>query len=238
MFKKAYIILLLFCITITTNNAFSQRIKGEIIAGMNFSQVDGDECYGFHKLGMNMGLGAVVPLGKNFSFSIETLYNQKGAYQGKQYEDQVIDTATGQVIAEYNGMYKLKLDYLEVPVLIQYTDKEIFTAGVGFSYGRLVNVKEWEHDTLNLKTTLNSGIYDRTDYNVLVDLQMRIHKKIPRWKLNVRYAYSISKIRTRDFYTVPPPGELYSTRDQYNNLLSLRLIYVFNERPPLANQKK
>jgi hypothetical protein len=230
--------LLFLCIVLTDTMVLGQRIKGEIIAGMNLSQVDGDEIYGFNKPGLNMGLGAIVPLGKNFSFSIETLFNQKGAYQGKQYKDQVIDTATGAVIAEYNGMYKLKLDYLEVPFLFQYTDKDIITAGLGFSYGRLVKIKEYEHDTLNLKTTLNSGVYDKNDYNILFDIQLRIHKKIPRWKLNVRYAYSVSEIRTRDFYTVPPPGELYSTRKQYNNLLSLRVIYVFNERPPLADPKK
>jgi hypothetical protein len=236
MLKKSFILFILLVLMEVNVNA--QRIKAEIIAGMNLSQVDGDEIYGFHKAGLNAGLGAMVPLGKNFSFSIETLYSQKGAYQGKKYEDQLIDTATGAVIAEYNGMYKLKLDYLEVPFLFQYTDKDIITAGLGFSFGRLVNVKEYEHDTLNQFTTLNSGVYDRSDYNVLVDIQARIHKKIPRWKFNVRYAYSISKIRTRDFYTVPPPGKLYSTRDQYNNLLSFRLIYVFNERPPLADQKK
>jgi hypothetical protein len=238
MSKNAIILFLFLTLMLTFTKVFGQRIKGEIITGMNFSQVDGDEIYGYHKVGLNMGLGAMVPLGKNFSFTIETLFNQKGSYQGKQYEDQVIDTATGNVIAEYNGMYKLKLDYLEVPFLVQYTDKNIITAGLGFSYGRLVNIKEYEHDTLNLNTTLNSGVYDKNDYNILVDLQMRIHKKIPRWKLNIRYAYSVSKIRTRDFYTVPPPGQLYITRDQYNNLFSIRLIYVFNEKPPLAGQKK
>ncbi len=234
--KASFLFLLIFALTHTMVSG--QRIKGQIIAGMNLSQVDGDEIYGFDKVGMNMGVGAMVPLGKNFSFSLETLFSQKGSYQGNQYEDVVVDTATGQVIATYNGMYKLKMDYVEVPFLIQYTDKEIITAGVGFSYGRLVNIKEYEHDTLNVFTTLNSGVYDRNDYNVLVDLQMRIHRKIPRWKFNVRYAYSISKIRTRDFYTVPPPGQLYVTRDQYNNLFSIRLIYVFNEKPPLARQKK
>ena len=237
MFQKIHILFPLLFLLLGDVMVFGQRIRGEIIAGMNLSQVDGDEIYGFHKVGMNLGLGAMVPLGKNFSFTIETLFNQKGSYQGKQYEDELIDTATGQVIAVYNGMYRLKLDYLEVPFLIQYTDKNIITAGLGFSYGRLVNIKEYEHDTLNLKTTLNSGVYDKNDFNILGDIQLRIHKNIPRWKLNIRYAYSLRKIRTRDFYTVPPPGELYSTRDQYNNCISLRLIYMFNENPPLAEQK-
>jgi hypothetical protein len=213
---------------------FGQRIKGALIAGMNISQVDGDEIYGFNKVGLNMGAAAILPIGKNLSFTVETLFSQKGSYQKKQYEQTITDSS-GNVTANLTGQYKLKLDYLEVPFLFHYTDKDIISAGVGFSYGRLVNVKEYEHDTLNQFTTLNSGVYDRNDYSVLVDLYFRIHKKIPRFKMNVRYSYSISKIRTRDFYLTN--GEYDTTRDQYNNVISLRLIYVFNEKAKLADPK-
>jgi hypothetical protein len=214
---------------------YGQRIKGELIAGMNLSQVDGDEIYGFDKEGLNMGLGAIVPLGKHFAFSIETLFNQKGSYQGKQEEDVVTDSS-GNIIAIWTREYKLKLDYLEVPVMIHFVDKDILSVGTGVSYGRLVNVKEWEQGKFIETTTLNGGPYGRNDYNVLFDLNFRIHKKISRFKFNIRYAYSISKIRTRDFYD--KLGVYTGTRDQYNNLFSVRLIYVFNEEAPLAGQKK
>ena len=36
-------------------------IKGELFAGGNLCQVDGDECYGFKKLGLNAGAGALIP---------------------------------------------------------------------------------------------------------------------------------------------------------------------------------
>ena len=85
-------------------------------------------------------------------------------------------------------------------------------------------------------TTLNGGPYDRNDYDVLVDLNFRVHKKIPRFKMNIRYAYSMSKIRTRTF--LDKFGNETITRDQYNNLFSLRLIYVFNEQHPIADQRK
>ncbi len=201
---------------------------------MNLSQVDGDYAYGFNKIGLNAGAAAIVPFGKNFSFTLETLFSQKGSYQSKQYEQTITDSS-GNVITNLNGQYKLYLDYLEVPFLVHYTDKDIISAGVGFSYGRLVNVKEYEHDTLNLNTSLNSGPYDLNDYSVLVDLKFRIHKKIPRFKLNIRYSYSMKKTRTRDFYNTD--GEYADTRDQYNNVITFRLIYVFNERPPLADPK-
>jgi len=218
---------------LVSSYGFGQRIKGALIAGMNISQVDGDEIYGYDKFGLNAGAAAILPLGKNFSFQLEILYSQKGSYQSKQYEQDITDTS-GNVIASLTGQYNLKLDYLEVPFLFHYTDKDIISAGVGFSYGRLVNVKEYEHDTLNVFTTLNGGPYDRNDYSVLVDLYFRIHKKIPRFKLNIRYSYSMQKIRTRDFYNTL--GDYTGTRKQFNNVFSLRLIYVFNEKAKLADR--
>jgi hypothetical protein len=231
--KKIVFLFLLLIMVMMETAVHSQQIKGMVFAGMNLSQVDGDEIYGFTKVGLNTGLGAIVPLGKHFSFTIETLFNQKGSTQKEQYQDTVTNPNTGQ--DEYwTGEYKLKLDYLEVPVLFHFTDK-VIAVGAGFSYGRLVNVKEYEHGLQVETTMLNGGPYDRNDYNVLFDLNFRIHKKISRFRFNVRYAYSISKIRTRDFYD--KFYEYTGTRDQYNNLISFKLMYVFNEKPPLADQK-
>lgn len=231
--KRLLLLCALFLLILTDMKVIGQRIKAEVIAGMNLSQVDGDLAYGFHKAGLNAGLGAIVPFGKNFSISLETIYNQKGAYQGPFYTE--TDTTAGGV-RTLNGMYRLCMDYLEVPFLIQYTDKEIIGAGLGISYGRMVRVKEYEHDTLNLITTLNSGVYNHDDFNILFDVRFRIHKKLPRLKFNARYAYSIAKIRTRDFYT--KSGVYDVTREQYNNLISVRLIYVLNEKAPLSKKQK
>jgi len=232
--KNKRLSILLLVLFLVSSVGFAQRIKGALIAGMNISQIDGDEIYGFNKFGLNAGAAAILPLGNNFSFTVETLFSQKGSYQSKQYEETVTDTA-GNVLYTLNGQYNLKLNYLEVPFLFHYTDRDIISAGIGFSYGRLVSVKEYEHDTLNQFTTLNDGPYDRNDYSVLVDLYFRIHKKIPRFKLNIRYSYSMSKIRTRDFYNTL--GEYTGSRDQYNNVIAIRLIYVFNEKAKLADRK-
>ena len=234
MIKRISIPLLFFILLMLTHKlVLAQRIKGMLVAGMNLSQVDGDEIYGFDKTGLNTGIGAIVPVGKHFSFTIETLFNQKGSYQKPEIYDTVNNPITGE-IEIWTKEYKLKLDYLEVPFLLHFTDK-IIGAGLGFTYGRLVNVKEYEHGLFIETTSLNNGPYNRNDYNVLFDLNFKIHKKINRFRINVRYAYSMSKIRTRGFYD---NEWKYYTRDQYNNLFSLRLIYVFNEKPPLAVQKK
>lgn len=233
MKNKRFCILLLF-IFLVVSYGYSQRIKGALIAGMNISQVDGDYAYGFKKVGLNAGVSAIVPFGKNFSFTLETLFSQKGSYQ-KAESSEIITDSTGNEIYTLTRQYKLNLNYVEVPFLVHYTDKEIISAGLGFSYGRLVSVKEYEQDTLNYNTSLNSGTYDRNDYSFLIDLKFRIHKKIPRFKLNIRYSYSMKKIRTRDFND-PYTFEYTETRKQYNNVLAVRLIYVFNEKAKLADR--
>ena len=227
---KSYIYYSIILISVLFQKSYAQRIKGAIIAGANLSQVDGDHIYGFNKIGANIGAAAIFPFAKNLSFSIETIYNQKGSHQSKQWDD--VDSLGNPITGEYD----LKLNYLEIPFLVQYTDRDIITAGIGFSYGRLVGIKEYEQGRLIESTTLNSGPYSRDDYCVVADLRFRIHKKIPRFKFNIRYSYSMAKIRTRDFYD--KYGEYIDTRKQYNNVISFRLIYVFNEKAKLADTKK
>jgi len=64
-----------------TRPGVDREIKGVVIAGMNLSQVDGDEVYGFKKMGACVGVGGILPLPKRFSLSLEILYDEKGAYQ-------------------------------------------------------------------------------------------------------------------------------------------------------------
>lgn len=195
----------------------AQRFKGAVMAGMNISQVDGDEVYGYNRVGGHFGLAAILPI-KKWDITLETIFNQKGAYEGMQYQD----SAVGTVI---NGKYDLRLNYVEIPVLAHYTDRDLFTFGVGFSYGRLVSFKEIEHDGV-IPPYSDTVEFRKNDYNVLVDLQVRVWKQL---KFNARFGYSMFPIRERTFYnlySIKPPYE----RKQYNHLLTFRLVYVFNEQ--------
>lgn len=216
-----YIIVIAIFLLVGSTELYSQRIQGAVIGGLNLTQVDGDEVYGFKKFGANVGLGAVVPLTENFQFSIETLFSQKGARQKDQYYDSVSPDTI------YTGAYKLNLNYLEIPFLVMYNDKDIITAGAGFSYSRLINVSEYEHDKKVETTSLTAGPYNRNDFSILADVRFRVYKKL---KINLRYSYSLAKIRTRDFYTTD--GDYYATRSQFNNVITVRMIYMFNEEPP------
>lgn len=216
MKKSIYIFLLIFLVSLIQVNA--QRFRGELIAGMNKSQVDGDEAYRFRKYGFNFGAGVAVPVYKNWFASMELLYSEKGSYLKASRNDTM------------DGSYRLNINYLEVPVLFYYTDKEFISAGAGFSWGNLINIREQEKRYVIPPVDLDT-VYRKSDLNAIADLRVRIYKNL---KLNVRYAYSIRSIGERDVRD-SESGQWILNNKQYNNLWTFRLIYMINEKPP---QKK
>lgn len=222
--KKIFTILIMCALVLSIKTeSKAQIVKGEGFIGFNVTQVDGDQVYGYKNLGLHGGIGAIVPVYQKNDFSIdaslEVVFNQKGAHQRATYSD----TINGQI---FNGAYDLNLTYLEVPVMVYFTDKQITSFGIGASYGRLVGLKEFEHGReteVNLNYT-GPDRYKLSDFSILADLKFRIHE---RFKLGLRYQYSMANIRTRDFYLIN--GEYDCTREQYNNVITARLIYVFNE---------
>lgn len=219
------IIIVTFLVIIgITNSVNAQIIKGEALVGLNLTHVEGDEVSGFKKFGLNIGAGALIPLKKNWDVSMEVNYNQKGANQSAQYND------TDSLGIVTTGAYKLRLNYVEVPILIHYTDKEFITIGAGFSWGRLVGVQEWEHGNIVESTTLNSNTYNKNDFSYIIDGRIRIKGPL---KFGVRYQSSMVKIRTREFTNFA--GDTW-TRDQFNRVLTFRLIYIFNETQSKRNK--
>lgn len=213
-------ILLAMCPTL-----LAQRFKGAVMGGMNISQVDGDEVYGYHRIGGHVGLAAILPL-KKWDVTLETVFNQKGAYEGEQYSD----SAFGTVL---NGKYDLRLNYVEIPLVAHYTDRERYTVGVGFSYGRLVSSKEIEHDGA-IPPYSDTVAFKKNDYCVLADLQIRVWQRL---KFNIRFSYSLAPIRERTYQDVIYHLKEPWTRKQYNNMLTFRLVYVFNEKVPEKEKK-
>lgn len=220
--RKIFTLLILaLLLSITATDIEAQIVKGEGFLGLNLSQVDGDEAFGYKKLGLHAGLGALVPIYQknNFDidFSLEVAFSQKGAHQRQIYSG-ANDGITGE--------YDLYMNYLEVPMLIYFTDKQITSFGIGASYGRLVGLKEYEHGELTNVNLSYTGVdkYDLDDFCILADLKFRIQERL---KFGVRFQYSMDKIRTRPFYLAN--GEPDCPRDQYNNTITARLIYVFNE---------
>ena len=131
--KIRYTLLTLLFFAFAMPTLHAQIIKGEAFAGMSLSQVDGDECYGYDRFKGQFGVGALVPVTDWMDIGLEIMYNPKGAVR-----NDTLDQDSG----HFNGLYDLKLNYAEIPLMIYLTDKQRYTIGIGAAYGRLVGFSE------------------------------------------------------------------------------------------------
>lgn len=184
------------------------------IAGTNLTQVEGDEIKGWSQLGFNGGLGAIVPLDKDqkWNVNLEALFSQKGSFQKQQFEGD-----------SFTDEYRLRLNYYEVPLYVSFTDKKVVSFGLGGYFARLGNAREEEHSG-NVEPYIDSVAFNDNDWGFLVDVKVRIWQRL---FVNVRYSQSLMSIRER--YFEPRDGTEPFTRDQFNQAISLRFVYIINE---------
>ena len=81
------------------------EFQGQVILGVNFSQLDGDQLSGFDKLGIRAGFDILYPVNDNKSISLGILFDQKGSSNG------LFNGASRQYIA---------LDYISLPISFQF----------------------------------------------------------------------------------------------------------------------
>ena len=265
--------LLLAFVAATPTLLRAQIIKGEVFVGGIASQVDGDECFGFKKLGVHAGAGALIPVynksGVSLDVGLEVLFNQKGAYK----RDSITHNST------FPYSYNLKLNYAEIPLMFYVTDKDRYSLGVGVSYGRVVYLDEkqngistgialgdgvlhWREneeqmpdisriddineldkvirsagipDTVLISSVIdNSHSYRAHDFSICADLRVRIWEGL---HAELRYQYSLRPLRYRMFYEDKDLTLANQIRTQYNNSVTLRLVYIFNEHRSKANKE-
>jgi hypothetical protein len=178
------------------NNEFRLFDAG-FSAGLNFSQVDGDDLAGFNKFGLNVGPIIHVNFSRTWSASLELLYSQKGA----RTKPNTINFNT----------YSLALDYAEVPILANYNDKNRLIFQAGIAYGRLVNLRE----ELNGIDPLNAYNDDELSYIIGGTFLIGEEK---HWGVNARYQGSITTIG---------PSANPLILGKVNRLISLRGVYYF-----------
>jgi hypothetical protein len=191
---------------------FSQEKKNVfnllLTAGVSPSQVHGDSYSGFHKLGAMGGIGVETVFSEKASMSLSFLFIQKGAQKNP-------NPTKGDLTAYY-----LNLNYLEVPLLVTYTQKKfIFDAGVSVAY--LINYYEADQNMVY------TGVYpfQKFDYSVIVGLGYNINSK---WFVNFRSSNSFITTRPNRI----KQGIYYNNiiartfnKGYYNNILEFTLGY-------------
>lgn len=185
---------------------------GGLVAGANFTQVDGDRYAGYHKIGLNFGGIMYMNLADHLAASVEILYSQKGSRAHKPME-----SSDGSFVID---KYDIKLSYAEVPIQINYFDKRKSHFGAGFSISRLITANESGSSTQPVPTDFEKYPFRKMDYNFIIGGNLHL---IKGFFLNARFQYSLASIRDKDNM---PPGWAGRTQ-QFNNMWTVRVMYLF-----------
>jgi len=188
--------------------------KGLFIAGLNATQIDGDDGYGYNNIGAHLGVGAMVKFHKHMSVSMEMLYSMRGA-QRRLFGNNQADSS-----------FKIVHDYIEVPLLFNVHDKKLIMASVGISAAYMVRNKLMLNgiDYTNAESTapIPSAFLvepKKFDLSALIGLHFIIKE---HFALGARFSYSLLGIRPA------MPGS--RVRNQYNNVLSFRFMYILSPK--------
>lgn len=203
--KKLLLVKTLFvcCLVLSSisSSLQAQTFKAAVVGGVNLSQLDGDYLAGFHKIGLNGGLRVSADISERLSLSTEFLFSQQGA-------SSTTNDLLGAIIPEYD---KIKLQFVEVPLMLNYSDWKILASG-GFSYGRLASyeVTNLEKEDITDSVSLNENIV-----SIVLGASVFITEDIA---LNVRWSRSLNSLKD----SVLPSGE---KEKMISRNIGIRLYY-------------
>ncbi len=202
------------------SSVFSQYFKAGISAGIATSQVDGDTYAGYNKAGLYAGafVSRKISAASNWSALFEITYIQKGSRKvPKPDKGDFAD-------------YKLKLDYVEVPLLAKYNFSLADTSGEeklkfalfgGIAIAALVNSKEWDA----FGAVSGGTPFQKMDFSTVLGINYYLSEHIG---FEARTEYSLAPVRkggASPYYinwstNIFKPG-------YYNNLLVFAFKYSF-----------
>lgn len=194
MKKNVFFIILLNLLFVCS--AIAQRnFSGGLIAGLNFSQIDGDQAGGYSKVGLNGGIrGIIQPDNKN-TLSIDLLYSQRGS---------LMRIGSG----AFSDVRLITISYAEIPLMYNmkgWIVDNYYKVGVsaGVSYGRHVGFRS----NVPQLSTMEEKIA-KNDIALKLGLNYYLNK---RWLIQANFTRSLTKIMSSaDAAGFGMPGQLNS----------------------------
>jgi hypothetical protein len=158
MFMKTKISVLIACVIFT--QAAMAQINFGIKGGLNITKVEGKAFKDEFRYGYHAGGFAEIGLGKKLGIQPEVLFNQ---YQTK------VDTSLKNVWNPLRSDQDAKLNYLSIPILLNYKLANILTLQAGPQFGILISQD---------KNLLQNGqeAFKSGDFSLLGGAQINISK--------------------------------------------------------------
>jgi hypothetical protein len=191
MFRIIILSFLLIQSSIMVAQPQKRTFNATIVAGLNASQIDGDNTAGYRKLGLNVGARADILFAKKWQTGFEILFSQQGSQS--------------QLVKGNPRNYYCHLNYIEVPLLIHFKDWEIvneknqtyhrFHFGVGASFNRLMGGKVLNNGILEFEGNqlFDPGNFRKNHVMLMADINFYFTRN---WGINLRYERSPMNIKT------------------------------------------
>lgn len=193
---------LLFFLTIGLSSFLNaQQFNGTLIGGISTTQISGDQLAGFNKAGIVMGAGVSTSIGKDWEIEMQISYMQKGSRKNAQPDKNDF------------VYYLLRLNYIEVPLLFNYTQADKMRFEMGPALGVLLSSFEENQDGEYIGRT------PFEDYDVSFNIGM-MYSFVENLYINTRYSTSVLKVREHSSGSTDRLN-----KGQYNSVLMFGLKY-------------
>jgi len=184
----------------------AQDVRFGAKAGVNFASIAGDDTDGVDgRTSFHVGGVAEIMFSEKFSFQPELLYSS----QGSKYEE----SESG-----YSYEEKLKLDYINIPLMAKYYVAEGFSIEAGPQVGFLISAKnEWEENDEVFGS--DSGEVDVKDYVKSIDFGLNFgvgYKMDSGLNFGARYNLGLNTIAEEDGVDIT------------NNVIQVSVGYFFD----------
>lgn len=222
-FRISILTICFFAYSVGYSQSYKKRqtntFAASVIGGVNLSQMDGDESFGFDKVGMLGGIRGSILLSDRHQINIELLYSQKGSKLERQG-------------VAFAGEEFIKVDYIEVPVVFQVYPKKnngkaYFETGLYFARNIRATIEENVRDTTRFIVFEElAPEFNNFEVGALIGVGLRIKQRIG---LGIRFSLGLSYLYKDNDFMLPPfkldPVEPVYTLRNYN--LSIFSAYHF-----------
>lgn len=213
---KRFIILMILSLS-TIAAVRAQYFKGGLTGGVNVSQIDGDYLGGYNKFGFQAGGFVNYDITDKFVGLLELKYIQKGKVK-------TADPTVGET-----DYFKVVLDYVQLPIIVQYKIGYNFRIELGLGLGYLLQDRFYDgygkfpNDQLGYK-------YYEFELASILGISYDLNEQ---WFFNVRWCKSlipVTNVLSND-YENPSGDPFYKPGDQFNRSLEFSVGYRFkNEK--------
>lgn len=191
----------LLALLLHTAQAKAQPFSAGITVGLAATQVDGDSYSGYHKAGPIAGIWVQANTNTPWSIVAKFRYIQKGSF------------AKGQTPG--TTIFKLRLNYLELPLLVLYSINSRFSLGAGFSTGYLASLREFNiSGAVPHQQTIALRRYEVAAMGGLI---INLYEHL---RAEAMFSYSAIPLMP-----APPLLEHWRNKGVFNNVIELTLSY-------------